>query len=37
MLQLALGIGEAQVDEFHVVVLDLLQDVFAVVISCFPV
>ena len=28
VLQLALRIGEAQVDEFHVVVLDLLHDVF---------
>ena len=28
VLQLALRIGEAQVDEFDVVVLDLLQDVF---------
>ncbi len=26
--QLALRVGEAQVDEFHVVVLDLLHDVF---------
>ena len=36
MLQLALGIGEAKVDELHVVVLDLLHDVFGCGHVLFP-
>nr|AIA13205.1 Unknown Function [uncultured bacterium] len=36
VLQLALGVGEAQVDELHVVVLDLLHDVFGCGHVLFP-